>query len=143
MEIVIREIQEKDYDDVLSLGNNELNCEHTLEDIKLFYERIKADENYKTFVAVESGAIVGFVSFAVLHEIGQKVGFLIITALAVKKIKQNMGIGKALLHFTKNYAKDREIYKVSLSSGLQRTSAHNFYLRNGYSKSAWHFSKKI
>lgn len=143
MEIIIREIKEQDYVDVLSIGNNELNCNHTIEDAKIHYNRIKDDERYKTFVAVDNGDVVGFISSVCSHEIGRKVGFMHIVGLAVKKEKQNMGIGKRLLEHMENYAKDKGISSIVLNSGVQRTAAHAFYQHNGYDKGSWCFSKRI
>lgn len=143
MEIIIREIKEQDYVDVLSIGNDELNCKHTIEDAKIHYNRIKDDERYKTFVAVDNGDVVGFVSSVYSHEIGRKVGFMHIVGLAVKKEKQNMGIGKRLLEHMENYAKDKGISSIVLNSGVQRTAAHAFYQHNGYDKGSWCFSKRI
>lgn len=62
MKIIIRKIKEQDYSDVLLIGNNELNCKHTIEDAEIHYSRIKDDDRYKTFVALDNGDVVGFIS---------------------------------------------------------------------------------
>jgi hypothetical protein len=41
MYIIIREIEEKDYLDVLSLGNNELDCKHNVDDMKIAFKVFK------------------------------------------------------------------------------------------------------
>ena len=143
MEIIIREIKEQDYSDVLSIGNNELNFKHTIKDAKDYYGRIKNDDRYKTFVALENAKVVGFISSVCSYEIGRQVGFMHITGLAVQKEKHNRGIGRKLLEHMENYAKDKGISSIVLNSGLQRVSAHAFYQQNGYNKGSWCFSKRI
>lgn len=44
MEIIIREIEARDYTDVVSIGNDELNCNNTIEEAELHYSRIKDDD---------------------------------------------------------------------------------------------------
>ena len=61
----------------------------------------------------------------------------------IKKEKQNMGIGKKLLEYMEQYAKDKGISSIVLNSGVQRTAAHAFYQNNGYDKRSWCFSKRI
>ena len=143
MGIIIREIKEQDYVSVVSIGNNELNCKNTIDDAIIHYSRIKDDERYKTFVAVDHSDIVGFISSVWSYDIGYEVGFMHIVGLAVKKEKQNMGIGKKLLEYMEQYAKDKGISGIVLNSGVQRTAAHAFYQNNGYDKRSWCFSKRI
>ena len=52
MDIVIREIEKKDYPNVLSLWNNELNCNYNVEDVVAYYERVKTDERYKISMVI-------------------------------------------------------------------------------------------
>ena len=46
MDVVMREIEEKDYPNVLAIGNNALGGTHKLEDLTTHYARIKNDERY-------------------------------------------------------------------------------------------------
>ncbi len=143
MGICIREIEECDYLGVLSLGNKELGCNHSIDDYKIHYNRVKDDERYKTYVALDNGEVVGFVSSVYSYEIGKEVGFMHIVALAVINEKQNQGIGTKLLEHMENYAKEIGISSIVLNSGVQRTDAHEFYQHKGYGKNSWCFNKKL
>lgn len=143
MEIYIREIDENDYSGVLLIGNKELGCNHSIDDYKIHYNRVKQDERYKTFVALENEEVVGFISSVYSFEIGKELGFMHIVGLAVKNEKQNQRIGTKLLEHMENYAKEKGISSIVLNSGVQRTAAHTFYQRNGYGKNSWCFNKKI
>ena len=143
MDITIREIEEKDYHSVLSLGNNELNCNHSVEDVVTHYERVKTDERYKTFVAVFNDEVVGFISLVWSFAIGCEVGFIHVVALAVKTEKQNKGIGTKLIKYVENYATEKRIRSIILNTGVQRTEAHTFYKSKGYENHSWCFNKNL
>ncbi|MCL1806315.1 MAG: GNAT family N-acetyltransferase [Oscillospiraceae bacterium] len=143
MDITIREIEEKDYLDVLSLGNNELDCKHNYEDITTHYLRVKDDNRYKTFVALLDDEVVGFISSVWSYEIGRELGFMHIVGLAVKSDMQNKGIGTKLIKHIEKYAKEKGITSIILNSGVQRTNAHAFYKNKGYDNRSWCFNKKL
>ncbi len=144
MEILIREIVEADYPAVISLWNNEIgNRNINMENTILHFERIKNDENYKTFVALLDTGVVGFITTLQAYEIGREVGFLWICGFAVQSSCQNKGIGGKLLKHIENYAKERGISSLILNSGFQRTNAHIFYEHNGYEKLSYCFTKRI
>lgn len=143
MEINIREIEKCDYAGVMDIGNNELNCNHSMEDYNIHYNRIKNDERYKTFVALDNDEVVGFISSVYSYEIGREVGFMHIVGLAVKNDRQNQGIGTKLLEYMENYARSRGISSIVLNSGVQRVDAHAFYEHKGYDKKSWCFNKAL
>ena len=143
MDIIINEIEDKDYLNVLSIGNNELGCKNSIEDVSTHYERVKDDERYKTFVALLDGEAVGFVSSVWSYEIGCEVGFMHIVGFAVKNEMQNKGIGTKLIQHIENYAIEKGISSIILNTGVQRTNAHVFYKSKGYDNRSWCFSKKL
>lgn len=142
--ITIRELTEKDYPAVLPLWQEELdNRWATAENLGKHYNRVKDDENYKTFVAVLDGELVGFVSTVRAFSVGLKNGYMHIQGLAVKKDWQNHGIGTKLLRHTEEYARSLGLHSILLNSGVKRTAAHGFYKRCGYSKDSWCFDKAL
>ena len=143
MDIIINDIEDKDYLNVLSIGNNELGCKHSMEDIVAHYNRVKDDERYKTFVALLDGEAVGFISSVWSYEIGREVGFMHIVGLAVKAEMQNKGIGTKLIRHIENYAIEKGINSIILNTGVQRTNAHAFYKGKGYDNHSWCFNKKL
>ena len=61
MNIEIREINESDYTEVVSIWENDLGCKITLEQLALKTEMMNRDEAYKTFVAVVENEVAGFI----------------------------------------------------------------------------------
>lgn len=142
MDIVIREIEEKDYPAVRSLIINELtNKKSNGDSVAPFFSKTKNDEHYKTFVAVLNNHVVGFITtvsmlYAGLSEISAT---LFVQGIAVEYEFQNKGIGTKLLRHTEDYAKAKGISGIGLQSGVQRTAAHAFYEHNGYIRSNYFY----
>ena len=143
MDIIIREIEEKDYLDELFIWNSVFNCKYTIENINAYYDKIKGDERYKTFVAVNEDEVIGIISSVQSYTLEHEVGFIHIIGIAVKSEKQNQGIGTNLLKFIEDYAKEKGVSSILLNSGVQRTDAHRFYKRHGYDNHSWCFSKRF
>ncbi len=142
MDIVIREIEEKDYPAVTTLFINEiLGNNKTIDDysdyVVLFFNTIKNDKNYKTFVALLNNNVIGFISTVTMFWVAS--GCMFIQCIAVKNEYQNKGIGTKLLKQTEDYAKAKGITGTGLQSGVQRTAAHAFYEHNGYIKSYYFY----
>ena len=143
MDITIREVEEKDYSDELSIWNSVFNCKHTIEKIIAYYDKIKNDERYKTFVAVLDNEVVGVCSSVQSITLADEVGFIHLIGIAVKNEMQNKGIGTKLLKYLEEYAKEKGVNSILLNTGIQRTDAHRFYKRHGYDNHSWCFSKKL
>lgn len=138
MDIVIREIEERDYLEVSGLLVNDLwDNKFSGESVISFFDKIKNDKNYKTFVALLNGNVVGIISTVVMF--WATTNNLFIQAFVVKKEYQNKGIGKKLLKYAEDYAKVNGITGIGLQSGVQRTVAHVFYEHNGYIKSNYFY----
>jgi len=144
MEIEIREIRETDYPAVMSLWNNELGYHWiSAENIALHYDRVKNDENYKTFVVLLENKVIGFISTVKAFFPGLEAGYMYIQGFAVQEEVQNRGIGTKLLEHTENYARRTGLYSVILNSRFERAAAHAFYEHNGYEKSSYCFNKVL
>src|SRR5437879_11626329 len=120
MEVCIREIEEKDYPAVLSLWNDEIgNKWVTAQNIAPHYDRVKNDDNYKTFVAVIDNDVVGFVASVQTYAIGFEEQQMQITGIAVKSGKHNKGIVTKLIRFIEKHAQNKSIVSIYLCFGLQ------------------------
>ena len=144
MEIVVRDIQEIDYPEVLSLWNNEIgNRNLNAVSMASDYERMSKNDDYKTFVALLENKVVGFITTVQVLAVGLPVGYLKINGLVVKEEYQGNGIGTKLLQYVENMAYEKEISYILLSSGVKRIKAHAFYERNNYDKDSFCFDKVL
>lgn len=143
-EVIIREIEERDYPGVLAIWNHEIgNGYIDAENIAAHHERFKNDDNYKAFVAELRGRVVGFIYIMHYLPWGTESGSLWIQSLAVSGEVQNMGIGTKLLGHVENYGREKGAEYITLNTGYRRTGAHAFYQRHGYSSGNWCFGKKL
>lgn len=104
-----------------------------------FFNKVKNDENYITFVALLGNSVIGYISAVTFIGASSEKSNMFLQGFVVKKEYQNKGIGKKLLKHTEDYAKSKGIFGIGLQSGVQRTAAHTFYEHNGYIKSNYFY----
>jgi len=144
MEINIREIEERDYSTALMIWNNELDNKNlTVENFASHQNKFKDNENYKAFVAVLNGEVVGFVYIMQYTPWGACGDQIWIQGIAVQSDIQGNGIGSKLLDFIEKYGNNKGVSYITLNTGFQRTAAHAFYERNGYSSGNYNFGKQV
>jgi len=144
MDIQIREIEERDYRDVLAIWNNELGNQYlTAENFSSHHEQFKRNENYKAFVAVNDDCVVGIIYIMQYAPWGSGGEQIWIQGIAVKENMQGRGIGAKLLAHVENYGREKGAEYITLNTGFRRTAAHAFYKRNGYATGNYNFGKKL
>ena len=84
------------------------------------------------FVAEVGGNVVGYIHVERYDTLYFE-SMANLLALSVKEEYQKMGIGKALLRASERWARENGIFMMRVNSGIQRTNAHQFYERMGYS----------
>ncbi len=144
MDVIIREIENKDYISVATLWRDVLGLlSVTDENVFETYEKMKGDNRYCTFVADVSGSVVGLVTTVETLAIDHPNGYIKVNGLAVLPEFQHRGIGKLLIEHVEKLAGERNISLIGLASGFQRTNAHEFYEHLGYQKLSFWFRKII
>ena len=66
-----------------------------------------------------------------------------IQELVVTASYRNQKIGEKLIEFAKNYCKKKEVDQIELSSNFKRTRAHEFYMRQGFTRGHYKFVWKL
>ena len=144
MDILIREIESKDYTSAAAIWRDVLGFSSiTDENVVGTYEKMKGDDRYCTFVAEVNNVVVGFATTVETLAIDHPNGYMKINGLAVLPEYQRCGIGKMLMERVEELARERNISLIGLASGFQRTGAHKFYERLGYQKLSFWFRKEI
>ncbi len=144
MNIVIREMESKDCLSVAAIWRDVLGfLAATDENIITTYEKMRSDNRYCTFVAEVNGDVVGFATAVETMAIPYPTGYIKMNGLAVLPEFQQRGIGRMLMERVEKLAGERNASCIGLASGLQRTSAHEFYEHLGYRKTSFWFRKNI
>lgn len=144
MDVVIREIRETDYSDVVMLWNNDLGSPTvTSGNISARIERLNSDENYKIIVAVSDSKVVGCISMVQIMALEYEIGYLQINGLVVQKNAQQKGIGTKLIDHAEDFASKNGLSYMILNCGFQRTKAHEFYESKGFDRLSYCFTKAV
>lgn len=144
MEIVIRRCVLSDSDSLYTLNSNEMGYFYPAEQTTNQLSTILNDSTNAVFVAVNGREVIGYIHGAV-YNILYADPMVNVLGIAVCERYRRMGVGRALLDALENWALENGISSMRLTSGAERTSAHEFYKKCGYvlKKSQLNFKKNI
>ena len=144
MHFHIRTALPSDYPAIYQLNKEEMGYDYPLEETKAKLAALLQQEGDQIFVAVAKGLVVGYLhlrDYDVLYAPHMKD----VMGIAVSSRYQRMGIGRALLETGEKWAIQNGAKAIRLVSGEERTGAHAFYRRCGYTsnKSQINFRKYL
>lgn len=106
-------------------------------------DELNHDAKTKVVVAVAGAKVVGVASIHIVPLLHQEGNLCRITAIVVSKEQRKKGIGTRMIEYVEDYARSHQCIKVEITSGDQRTSAHQFYHRVGYKEVSRRFIKLL
>lgn len=142
MKIFIREATLSDVKDILQIYAEALDNGKVLsvENAQRIFLKQKQYPDYKVFVAEFEQQIVGTLAILIMENMGHLgTPSAVIEDVGVLPIMQGNGIGKQMMEFAMNYAREKGCYKMSLSSNLRREKAHQFYESLSFQKHGFSF----
>ncbi|MDN4608685.1 GNAT family N-acetyltransferase [Sporosarcina highlanderae] len=144
MTIEIREIEPKDYTDLVELMS-ELGYPTTLEDLTKRLELLGKHVDYEALVAVKNNQVIGFAGMCKVLAFEFTGIYVRIIAFVVSSNQRKQGIGTKLLKACEEWAIQEGAVAITLNSGnrAERQTAHIFYTSNGYVGKSTGFSKKM
>lgn len=131
MNFTIREAVYADAETICILNCDKMGYTFSLEETKANILKLLESNKDKIFVAVADGRVVGYVH-ACDYDLLYAPSMKNIMGLAVKREYKRNGIGRALLQYIENRAKETSSCCVRLISGAERIEAHAFYRSCGY-----------
>lgn len=121
----------------------QLGYETTEEEMKRRLQRIAADAQYVSIVALEHTEVVGFLGMAFGLHYEYDGSYARIVALSVAPQMQGKGIGTELVAAAETIAKSRGATMYIVNSGTHRTATHEFYEKRGFSWRSKGFYKSL
>jgi GNAT superfamily N-acetyltransferase len=107
--------------------------------------RIAALRDFPGAIAVVAldgfGEVVGLETIHIFPAIHSENPVAWLTALVVLEDVRGAGVGSALVEYAESWAKQNGATRLSLTSALRRTDAHEFYARRNYENSGLRFTK--
>jgi GNAT superfamily N-acetyltransferase len=108
-----------------------------VEDCRRILEEIKQYPHASLLVAEVDSAVAGTTFMAILPGFAHHTApFCVVEYVVVDEAQRSQGVGKALMDYCKDRAKEAGCYKVILTSDKRRDRAHKFYRANGFESSA-------
>jgi ribosomal protein S18 acetylase RimI-like enzyme len=146
-ELLCREATRADLPEVLRLYSQpELDNGKTLplEQAERIFILMSSYPDYKVYVSVKGNRIVGTFALLIMDNLAHMgTPSAVIEDVAVDPEWQEKGIGKMMMRFALEIAKDRGCYKAVLSSNLKRKQAHEFYESLGFERHGYSFRIRI
>lgn len=142
MEVKIRQATLDDVKDILQIYAESLDNGKVLSVEKAQRVFLKQQQypDYKVFVAEYEQQLVGTFALLIMENMAhQGMPSAVVEDVGVIPAVQGKGIGKVMMEYALNYAKEKGCYKMSLSSNLRRDKAHQFYESLGFQKHGFSF----
>jgi GNAT superfamily N-acetyltransferase len=102
---------------------------------------VRAIPNSLVLVAAAGPEVVGLITSHIFASVHSRTPVAWITTLVVSPDAQGKGVGTMLLHEAERWAVENGVERISLTSGVHRSEAHDFYRRKGYDNSGLRFTK--
>ena len=94
-------------------------------------------------VAEADGRVIGLVTAHVMTTIHSPSPVALLTALVVAASARGLGAGRQLVAAVEQWARGHGVVRIAVTSGAQRTDAHQFYERIGYARTGVRFGKLL
>lgn len=130
-QVIIRECETEDYKRIYELNKSAFGYEYPEEKTRLRLSEILKRSTDKLYVACIDDLVVGYIH-GCDYECTYSDSLKNIMAIAVDETYREKGIGRALLTAIEQWAQADGCQGVRLVSGFNRTAAHIFYQRCGY-----------
>ncbi len=148
-ELHIRKAERGDLPDIVrmladdELGSQRESYEEPLpQSYYAAFEQIDSDPNHELIVAEMDGKVIGTLHLTFLPSISYQGGLRAqVESVRVDKECRNMGIGRQMMEWTIERARQRGAHAIQLTSHLSRKDAHRFYERLGFKGS--HLGMKL
>ena len=134
MNIEIRRYQDDDYGNVFNILKENFQVEK---------DEFCKDESVLEFVAVVEDMVVGYFIVRELLDIIKNVKYFYLEYICVDKNFQNRGVGKRIMEFILELAKNKKVKYIELTSGYQRIVAHHLYEKYGFEKRESNIFRRI
>ena len=136
MKVEIRQADAQDIAAVLALyaqPNMDKGEVLALDEAKALFAQFAKYPNYRLFVALADGVVVGSYALLVMHNLGHRgTPSAIAEDVVVSQAVQGRGIGRQMMQHAALQAREAACYKLALSSNNKRVDAHRFYASLGF-----------
>ena len=131
MSLIIRKSEPKDAEAITTINRDEMGYLYPVKQTEEKLRKLLDDESHLILVAENEGEVLGYVH-AEVYDLLYFDTMVNIMGIAVSSASRGMGVGKALMSAVEDWAAKIGADAVRLVSGAERTGAHAFYERVGF-----------
>jgi GNAT superfamily N-acetyltransferase len=114
------------------------------ENAEIIFDRITRYPDYRIYLAEINGDIVGTFTLLIFDNLGHGgAPSAIVENVVVSPEYRGRGIGKRMMDFAMQRARDAGCYKLALSTNVKREEAHRFYESLGYKRHGYSYLIEI
>ena len=103
--------------------------------------RLSSDPNARALVATQGDNVVGLITVHLRNTINHEAPIGQITLLVVDEAIRSRGAGRALVEAAEDWARSRGTKRITVTTALERSGAHAFYEKVGYSHTGRRYGK--
>ncbi len=140
--MIIKEITDKNELEAVFPIIRELRTQLSFSDFLFLYERAKQHDNYKIVAIYQENTCIGVMGYRILFDLVHG-KHLYVDDLVTTQSMRSKGIGKQLLKFAEEEAKNLECRSLRLCTGIENESGKKFYEREGWKLKAVTYKKPI
>ena len=117
----------------------------TIDAASKILQRMATYAEYAVYVATaHDGSVVGTFALLVMDNLAHMgTPSAVVEDVCVDERLRGQGIGKAMMHFAMEFARQRGCYKLALSSNAAREGAHAFYRSLGFEQHGLSFHVQL
>ncbi len=142
IDLTVRPVEAADMEALADLMT-QLGYETRTSEMEMRMETILANKNYATFVAVSGGKVCGMIGTYTCYTYEHNNPSARILALVVSEKMRGRGVGEALIVAAENDLAQKNIKRIAVNTRFERTRAHEFYEKNGYTKNGFRLVKEL
>jgi ribosomal protein S18 acetylase RimI-like enzyme len=132
-----------DLPEILRLYENVLDKNRpiiSIETAQQLFQKMAQYPDYQLYVAKLGTEIIGTFALLIMDNLAHfGTPSAIVEDVAVAEKYQSQGVGREMMAFALQKAKEKGCYKLVLSSNKNRTEAHVFYEKLGFEKHGYSF----
>jgi L-amino acid N-acyltransferase YncA len=127
---------------VTSTSQAETGRTPSLDDYRHIYEQVRAMPGHELIVAEENGEVIGTMVLLIVPNLSHSgLPWAVVENVVTDRRFQRQGIGRLMMEYAINRAREAGCYKLQLSSSKTRQEAHRFYESLGFEASAHGFRR--
>ena len=108
------------------------------------FDKMQLYPNYSLYVAAIDKQIVGSFALLIMDNLAHMgAPSAVVEDLVVHSNWRGRGIGRSMIRYAMEKAKEEKCYKLSLSCSINRDRAHKFYESLGFEKHGYSFLIKL